>query len=100
MVFTFVLQTNGRKVRVEGAVAALHLAAFCNQNEDGSCGLYKREAVAMDCAFEQCVCVSQECKCTGTTVACYSKTARLRTSGVLLRQWPVSPRLPSRLELG
>ena len=96
------LQTNGRKVRVGGAVAALHLAAFCNQNEDGSCSLQKWEAVAMDLvlASNVCVCAFQECKCTGTAVACYSKTARLQTSSVVVLQWPVSPTLLSRFELG
>jgi len=97
-----VLQTNGRKVRVGGAVAALHLAAFCNQNEDGSCSLQKWKAVAMDLVLVSnvCVCASQECKCTDTAVACYSKTARLQTSSVVELQWPVSPTLPSRFELG
>lgn len=50
-------QTNGRKVRVGGAVAALHLAAFCNQNEDVSCSIHKREAAAMDSVLLSNVCV-------------------------------------------
>ena len=69
------LQTNGRKVRVGGAVAALHLAAFCNQNEDGSCSLHKREAVAMNFMLISNVCV------------------HLKSASVLVPQWPAVPRL-------
>jgi len=72
-----VLQTNGRKVRVGGAVAALHLAAFCNQNEDGSCSLQKREAVAMDLVL-----VSNVCVCV-----------HFKSASVLVLQWPAFPRL-------
>ena len=69
------LQTNGRKVRVGGAVAALHLAAFCNQNEDSSCSLQKRKAVAVDLVLVSNVCV------------------HLKSASVLVLQWPATPRL-------